>query len=287
MVFKAEIKTLHIWSHPESSVHFLEIARRGGEWQADIHLPIQNQERVEVSDEIKTKFLATGYSVKERMEDDGHITLSIHHRNKTPEDVAIKLQELGLAKGNAHSIQEPLTDTKALIQNTAGTVGKMVDYVKDPARANGLLFLAAEACLLMAGKGNDNKNWRELENVMQSLAGGLWMSQSLAYLFIAEKGEERILKDFKKQLKQDSPNGSLLPDLSKAEVLGSKPATTTTGKAVKWVKDNPIQFGAMANNLGMFAFMGHALLRRNSKMAILKDPKSTEEAIKGANKYIK
>ncbi|MFN8930561.1 MAG: hypothetical protein ACK5WQ_09420, partial [Alphaproteobacteria bacterium] len=154
------------------------------------------------------------------------------------------------------------------LQSTQNAIDKLDDVVKDPAQANGLIFTVAEAFLTLAGLGNKSGQkesfWTKIKqprNYLQSLAGGLYLGQSITYLTLAKSNDQRSFEQLKDKVTRTSGKEHSLLDLRyQPEIDQSKAGSLT--KIGDYFKKYPIQVGAVLNDIGMAAYMGHAIFTR-------------------------
>lgn len=268
---------LHLFDAPESQIRFLELSMGTNEWRARIHVPRDMGDARNISRQLEQR----GYRVTRERADNDYTILSIHHMGPSP-DVAGLFKEYGLTSGVGHVIQNPIMSAQNLIGTITDTLRDVGQKLKDPARANGLIYLTAEMFLLRAAGGNPHGKWYNSKNLLQGLSASLFLSQSAAYLFWAKKGDDRILADFDKQLLSDSPES--LQRIGDAPALNERPSTGLTNHIKRALEDHPIQTGAMLNNAGMVAYIGHALLERRYRRTILRNNPTDLDALKYVNK---
>lgn len=267
----ASVQHIDIWQDPESKIAFLESVLHGKNWRADIHVASADAKRLAQLPNIRHKLEEKGFKTKTIKDDDGHAILRLLHVDN-PQDVKSVFERHGMVTGTAHTIAQPVVAMKDVIKDTVSSASHAAEYLKDPARANGFMFLLAELFITLGNTtAKFGSPWHP-KNLLMSASGAAFASQSLAYLFVAKKGDERIAAEAKKQFAEMKDNGNILPDLTQAEIIGSKPATSVTGKAYSWVRDHPIQYGAWANNIGMLGLIGYALMEMRFRKNIIKTP---------------
>lgn len=254
---------LHVWQDPESKIRFLETILHGKNWRSDIHVPALDVPRVRQMAALSQSLQKRGYHVERIAHEDGHQILRIEHEHN-PQNLERLLRDYGYVTGAAHVLQSPLVAVKDLIGDISRRLEQGVNYLKDPARANGLIFLTSEAFITASSLGAKDGKWHDPKNLLLSVAGSLFLSQSATYLFLAKKGNERIVDDFTDKLNkaQQHMGDSLLPELAKAPPINAKKASGLVDKVSDFFNAYPIQIGAMANNLGMLAFLGAFWLER-------------------------
>lgn len=263
-------RTIQIWDDPASKIAFLETVMHGKSWKADIHFPALDAERAKRMVEIREQLLKKGYEVEQIADQDGHQILRIKH-DHDPQDLAHLFKNYGLVTGTAHVIQKPLVAAKDIVLDAQRRISQGVNYIMDPARANGLIFLTSEAFITASSLGAKEGKWYDPKNLLLSVAGSLFLSQSATYLFLAKKGNERILDDFNARLEsaRHQMGNTLLPELAKAPAVNEQKSSGFINKISDFFNAYPIQIGAMANNLGMVAFLGAFFLERRFQQSYL------------------
>ncbi len=256
-----------LYDDPSSQIRFLETALGSQEWRARIHVPDFAEDQQEAASRLTQNLKKRGFKVHEAQDSDGHITLSIHHLGDAP-NISGLLRDYGFTTGAAHVVRNPITSLKALLGSVNEGVNHAQDYIKDPARANGAIFLTAEGFLFAAAGGNPHGKWYTPKNLLQGVSASCFLSQSAAYMFWAKKGDDRIAGDYKEQL--GTVNDGDFSQLLEAKQLTSRPTNHLFDGARRVLEDHPIQTGAMLNNAGMLAYMGHAILEREHRKGLLK-----------------
>ncbi|MFO0109108.1 MAG: hypothetical protein ACK52W_01040, partial [Alphaproteobacteria bacterium] len=208
-----------------------------------------------------------GYLVNSILTDKGETILKIHHLGVDSKlrDIA---RETSLSGTLTQMARHPLIPLRNTLQITQNAIDKLDDVVKDPAQANGLIFTVAEAFLTLAGLGNKSGQkesfWSKIKqprNYLQSLAGGLYLGQSITYLTLAKSNDQRSFEQLKDKVTRTSGKEHSLLDLRyQPEIDQSKAGSLT--KIGDYFKKYPIQVGAVLNDIGMAAYMGHAIFTR-------------------------
>lgn len=255
--------TLQIWDDPESKISFLETVMHGKNWKTDLHFPAIDTARIRRMVEIKEHLITKGYEVEQISHQDGHQILRVSH-HETPQDLGRLFHDYGLVTGTAHIIQQPFVAAKDVAIDVAHRLQQGLNYIKDPARANGLIFLTSEAFITASSLGAKDGKWSDPKNLLLSVAGSLFLSQSATYLFLAKKGNERVMDDFTARLNDAKQHlgDSILPELASVAPVNAKKSTGLVNRISDFFNAYPIQIGAMANNLGMVAFLGAFFLER-------------------------
>lgn len=254
---------LHHYDDPRSQIRFLELTLGDREWRARIHLPPASDKAADIMRELRRH----GYKVTPAQEEDGSQVLELHHFGKAP-DIPSLFRRYGLTYGAGYLIENPSQALRAAGIGLNGAAQNATAITRDPARLNGLTYLTAEAFLMRAAGGNPHGKWYHPKNLLQGISATFYMSQSLAYMFWARKGHDRIEADLKKQLSK-SENGEF-DALADALPLNERIRPSAIGKVRAILEDHPIESGAMLNNAGMAAYISHALLERRHRLEILK-----------------
>lgn len=259
-----EQRNLQIWTDPESKIRFLETVMHDKKnWRADIHVATLDTAGARHLAELTQKLKHKGYEVEHITHDDGHQILRLKHHHD-PQDLGRLFHDYGFVTGAAHLISRPLVAVKDIIVDAQHRVEEGINYLKDPARANGLIFLTSEAFITASSLGAKEGKWHDPKNLLLSVAGSLFLSQSATYLFLAKKGNERVMDDMQARIRGSikKDGDTLLPELGAAPLITAKKSSGIADKVSDFFNAYPIQIGAMANNLGMMAFLGAFWLER-------------------------
>jgi hypothetical protein len=260
--------TIASWENPEEELRFLEETLHGKDWRAEIIYPANQPAASIQSQQMRRSLEEKGYLVNAIFNDKGETILKIHHLGVGSKlrDIA---RETSLTGTLAQMARHPLIPVKNTIQSAQNAIDKLDDVVKDPAQANGLIFTVAEGFLTFAGLGNKSGQkenfWTKIKqprNYLQSLAGGLFLGQSLTYLTLAKSNDQRSFDQLKHKVAQvsDQEDASLL-DLHYTPNT-DQPKHGAFDKVGDYLKKYPIQIGAAMNDLGMAAYIGHAIFTR-------------------------
>lgn len=268
---KTHSHSLHLYDDPRSQIHFLELTLGDREWRATVHVPPQFGGAASIRRELESR----GYVVAQTQDAQGHTELSLHHLGASP-DVPKLFKDYGLTHGASYVISHPVVAAKTLVSGATNAAASL----RDPARLNGLVYLTSEAFLLRAAAGNPHGHWYTPKNFMQGLSASCLLSQSLAYLFLAKKGEDKILGDLSQRLDvtgaSDGSNSGFNA-LAGAPIIHEEPRHGVLGKVRGLIEEHPIQAGAIFNNAGMIAYLGHAILERRFRQGLLKiNPHDTD-----------
>lgn len=287
MTDNTEDSIIQLWNDPESKIRFLEWSLHGQEWQASIPYSPKDPRQLKEIIRIETLLKNSGYKLKRTTDKEGQNALVIHHLGEKAR-ISKLLHEHGAVSGMGYMLQHPLHALKSVVAGTHRATDKGLDFFHDPAHANGLMFIAAEIALLFAGTSNRHGGILHPKNLLQSVAGGLWLSQSAAYLFLAEKGDTRIFNGLKKEISKSDGHLADFEQLEHAPIIGNKKPSNILSKLKGRIEDHPIEFGAIINCLGMGVFMAHAVLEKKFNQKLLSEASKYSAAdIESATKYLK
>lgn len=280
-----EKRAIHLFDNPESKIRFLEMVYGDKEWTAKVHVPpyiVQSDRQIS---RLETQLHKANIRYSKTRDADGYLIYDLHHAGTQPNLLRF-FKKHGLTAGVGYSISHPLGAAKELFRGIGDGLEAAKGYVGDPARANGLIFLTAEAFLIMAAGGNKHGKWTDPKNFLQGTAGTLFASQSAAYLFWAKRGDERIASDLAHQL---SPTDTAFQPLNWDKLahkrdLSEREPSSALGKTRKYLEDHPIQTGALLNNAGMLAYISHAVLERRHQQQILQHDPTNHHAQKYISK---
>jgi hypothetical protein len=255
------------WERPEEELRFLKETLKDKDWRAEIIYPANQPAAQLQSQRMQRTLEDQGYLVNSIITDKGETILKIHHLGVDSKlrDIA---RETSLSGTLTQIARHPLIPLRNTLQITQNAIDKLDDVVKDPAQANGLIFTVAEGFLTFAGLGNKSGQkesfWTKIKqprNYLQSLAGGLYLGQSLTYLTLAKSNDQRSFDQLKHKVAQISGQDASLLDLHYTPQT-DKPKHGAFEKIGDYLKKYPIQIGAAMNDLGMVAYMGHAIFTR-------------------------
>ncbi|MCE3006313.1 MAG: hypothetical protein LW853_05710 [Rickettsiales bacterium] len=255
------------WERPEEELRFLKETLKDKDWRAEIIYPANQPAAQLQSQRMQRTLEDQGYLVNSILTDKGETILKIHHLGVDSKlrDIA---RETSLSGTLTQIARHPLIPLRNTLQSAQNAIDKLDDVVKDPAQANGLIFTVAEAFLTLAGLGNKSGQkesfWTKIKqprNYLQSLAGGLYLGQSITYLTLAKSNDQRSFEQLKDKVTRTSnQEHSLLELRYQPESDQSKPSPLR--KIGDYFRKYPIQIGAVLNDIGMVAYMGHAFFTR-------------------------
>ena len=191
------------WERPEEELRFLKETLKDKDWRAEIIFPANQPAAQLQSQRMQRTLEDQGYLVNSILTDKGETILKIHHLGVDSKlrDIA---RETSLSGTLTQMARHPLIPLRNTLQSAQNAIDKLDDVVKDPAQANGLIFTVAEAFLTLAGLGNKSGQkesfWTKIKqprNYLQSLAGGLYLGQSITYLTLAKSNDQRSFEQLK------------------------------------------------------------------------------------------
>ncbi len=275
-----------IWDDAQSKVQFLQSGFKGKDWRTTLVYPY-TPGHIKDADVVRARLSARGFLIKQGRDECGNLTLTIHHTGDGTQ-VTDVLKSEGLVKGAGHLISKPLIPLDNLVSGIGDTITRAMTMLNDPARASSGFYLAAESILLFAGFGNRYGHWLSPKNMLQNLAGALWLSQSSSYLAFAKRQDEVALETLNKQFNQLRQHNENPLDADQWNMPDKQNPTTLTGKARQLLEEHPIQMGAVLNNAGMLAHMMHTVLERGTRKGILANTsKHSATVVKEARDYVK
>ena len=285
---------IRVWENPASKIQFMESVFKGKDWQTTLVYP-RSAQNLNNLKQVKQTLESRGYLTQEGQDDSGNLLLRVHHTGKNT-DLLKVIQDHGLSKGLSYSMKHPGVPLSYVVTGLQNSIDSLDDVLKSPPRITGLAFIAAESFLALSGLGNKHGKFFTPHNFLQSLAGTLFLSQSLLFLGFGKSDDERAFNDFRQQFEKNPLGGNIDTAFHSlnAEMRHSKKeendANSLGGKAVQVLRDYPIQIGGLLNSLGMLAYMGHAIFyRKYFKTEMLERGAAgtlTKEFAQDANKYI-
>lgn len=291
--------TYYVWDDPESKIQFLEETLHGKDWKVTVIYPDHDEASLKKRAEAKAELSARGYLLREGEDDCGHATLELHHLGEgtRPTDI---VKEMGLVKGTMHMGSHPLLPLRYLLGAGQDTVQWVEKVMHDPAQANGFINSIAEIFLVLGGlSANQSKikidfqhGARNTSSHLQTLSGLLFWAQSLTYLFIAKNNEQVTLDHLRRKVDRIQDDGGDITDI-RFDLHKDRPSTGIGHAVTSFLRRYPVQIGALFNDLGMIAYMGHATAEKKWKNAFLTDPHTQANAahlgnqIKLASDYTK
>lgn len=269
-----------ITDHPEAKISFLEESLMGKDWRAVVLFGVEGGLPASSLPVLRESLGSRGYLVSEARDPAGKPILNIHHLGN-----GTYIADVSREAGNGRGISYALTHPWILFQKPthyAKLGGRwLVGSLTDPARANGIINTVAEVFLISAGKGAQYGKFTDPKNALLSSAGLSWFGQSITYLIFGKNNEQRAYERIERKLSQVSQAGQ---DITKVAFEADKDRDArgawATFKAFMYRFTVPI--GAMLNNMGMVAYLGHAWLERKHHLAQIK----LNPADEMARKYI-
>lgn len=269
-----------IYDHPESKIRFLEQTLTDKDWRATIVLPRD----ADALQEISKALIQRGYVVKPSTNDMGEATLEIHHIGSDTPPTEL-LRDSGFFHGMAHAVANPATTLQAPLHYGKKGYDWTIGALHDPARANGIINVVAEGFLTAAGATAKTGKSTDIKNALQTFSGFNFLSQSLTYLLFAKNNENRALGIIKNKLKKTTMAGGDVTDLHYDPTQDTE-KDDFVNRVSRFMRRYPVTIGAMLNNIGMVAYMGHAYFERKYHMGVLAAPPHNAEAVKAARNYI-
>jgi hypothetical protein len=266
---------IYIFDHPESRVHFLEATLDGKDWRATIVYPDATVTSQQALLATKSALENRGYVLQSGQDAYGHATLDVHHLGVGITPVEL-IREVGLGRGVVHTLMHPAMSLGEYLDRGQRMLQHGVKLAHDPARANGLLYMLAEGFLIFAGFGNKHGNILQLKNALQSLGGAFFFGQSGLYALFAKNNDEIALDSIAKKI-DGIKVGKV--DFSRIhyDPLQDMPQPGIGHAIIRTLHKYPIQIGALFNDIGMMAYLGHAILERKSwQRVLLTDPHNAQ-----------
>lgn len=255
------------WENPEERVRFLEETLRGKDWRARIIYPASRPEALASYQRTRSVLEARGYIVTSARNEAGDLVLDLHHLGKGTR-VRDIVAETGVIGALGYMVRRPFIPLGRAVKHTQDAIDTLDDVVKDPAQANGLIFTVAEGFLTLAGLGNASghresflEKMRQPRNFLQSLAGSLYLGQSLTYLTLARSNDQRAFDQVKEKVTHLASQEKKLLEV-RYDAAIDQPKTGLGQRIGDFFRSYPIQIGVIANNLGGLAYMGHAVFAR-------------------------
>lgn len=266
-----QTREIYVYDHPESKIRFLEMTLRGQDWRLRIAYPANDPKAISNIAAVRAACDRKGYVLKDGTDASGNSTLELHHLGEGGNPRQL-LSELGLVRGTGHLITHPSITIDALTQGTHGIAKKTWQVVRDPARANGLIYLGAEGFLVNSGK-----------SILQKIAYSFFLAQSSVYLFFAQNNNDASFEQYRKKLDTTLKNGGTAESVE-FEAQSDKESKGLLRTVGNYVRRYPIQIGAAFNDIGMGVYALRSLYKKREYADIIAkkipaDAKLLEEAI--------
>lgn len=263
-------------------VEFLEEMLDGQEWRVAVAYaatPASLGQRMQDQEYYARK----GYVVRPR-EEQGTPLLEIHRLGIGTTPLGL-WQEMGFAKGTQRMLKNPMIPLHSVGEWGGRAVHWVDRSLHDPAQANGVINLAAESFLFFAGSGTKEGTMRDRKNWLQSLSALFFFAQSAVYALLAKTNDEVAIDHLKYKFGRMARAGQ---DVT---AIGFDAATDTERPSLmhsvmKFIRRYPVQIGAIFNDMGMLAYIGHVRANRAWNRNILADPASSEKRRADALKYV-
>jgi hypothetical protein len=242
-------REIYVYDHPESKIRFLETTLRGQDWRLRIAYPANDPKASDNIAAVRAACQRKGYVLNDTTDTNGSRILELHHLGEGGHPGQL-LNELGLAKGTAHLITHPSITIDALAEGAQNLGKKMWHVARDPARANGIIYLAAEGFLVTSGK-----------TLLQSIAYTFFLLQSLTYLTVAKNNNDSSFDQYKKKLDSTLRQGGSAESLH-FEPTKDKESSGFVRNTINVIRRYPIQIGAAFNDIGMGIYMLRSLRKK-------------------------
>ena len=263
------ITHISAWDDPESQIRFLEDTLHGKDWRVHVaysgDMP-QAQQQMRAARQL---YEQRGYLVRESVGSNHEPILELHHLGEGTRSLSV-LNEAGSLRGLGKLAMHPSIPLKHLSNGLLHVAKWFDDSLHDPARANGVINMTAEYFLLEAAKVKKENSkgiitsegtWRSPKNLLQRISGLLFFGQSLLYAFAAKNNDDVALDHLKDKIVNSHQRGYDITDLH-FDATTDKEPTGAWHSFRKFLGRYPVQIGAALNDLGMMAYMGHAVAQR-------------------------
>ncbi len=248
----------------DSRLQFLEEVLPNKDWRTSIVFQDSSDTSLARLAEMKAMLEQRRYIVNIAHDDRQRPLLQIHHIGRDTTLLSI-LQERGIGSATKYMAAHP----GAMLGKAGdGIVKTARELSSDPARLNGFAFTLAELFLTSAGLFNKKdpipKNMmplRKRANLLQSIAGSLFLGQSLTYLLLARSNDEMTMDQIRGKVNERLKSGSPIEHIG-YNAQADKPDSGPLGQLSSFIRKYPIQIGAMFNVTGMFVYIGHVLTEK-------------------------
>ena len=257
-------------------IQFLREALPDKDWRTSIIFPDSSPASHAKLEALKQQLADDSRNIiKTRSNERQQLVLEIHHMGHDTTLDAI-LREKGIGPGLGYMAAHPAGMAAKAVDTAGKTIGLLG---RDPARLNGFIFTFAEFFLATAGLFGNSKQpiperlmpMRKRANLLQTVAGNLFLGQSLIYLLLARNNDEIAMDQIRGKVNDRLKTSGAVEDIS------YNPQTDRSDKGVLgaiggFIRRYPIQIGALFNVTGMFVYIGHVFQERK----LLKEVQSLE-----------
>lgn len=245
-----------ISDRPESKIHFLEQSLAGQDWRATVIFAGADAQSLVDQKTLENHLLNRGYLVERATNEQGQPTLNVHHLGQGS-NISDIFREAGFLRGAGYALSHPAVPFQKPVDYSAKAFDWLAGSVHNPARANGVINTTAEVFLTAAGPSAKSGKKTDIKNVLQTGAGASFLTQSAIYLLFGKNNEDRAFQRIEQKLDKTIAKGE---DISavRFDQEQDKKSATLKDKITEKVMRYPVQIGAMANNIGMGLYLGHA-----------------------------
>ncbi len=281
-------RELFVYDHPESKIRFLEQTLHGQDWRLRVGFAPNDPKSTEHIEAIRAACARKGYLVKTVSLRDGQAVLDIHHLGEGTKPSQV-IAEMGAARGLAHLVTHPTLTFDALIEGAKGGGKTAFHVLRDPARANGFMYLVGEAFMMSSGftkKGGVSRGkWSDPHNFLQSLAYSMFGLQSLTYLFVAKNNNDMAFEQYRKKLDETIKAGGTAEDV-RFNTNKDTEQQTLWHRTKSFMQRYPIQMGALFNDIGMGIYIVRSMkLKKWYENILAKKTPASAELMANAKKY--
>ena len=263
--FMAEAPNIKPTETDDIGVQFLQEALPDKDWRTTVTFPDNSPASLAKLQALHDRLSGDSrYLITDKVNAQNQPVMQIHHMGHDTR-IATILQEMGPVRGLGYMAAHPV----GMAAKTGTAIGKAArELGNDPARLNGFIFTFAEFFLATAGIFGNSKQpiphklqpMRKRANLLQTVAGNLFLGQSLIYLLLARSNDEIAMDQVRHKVKAKLENGSA----EAIENIAYNPQTDKSNQGVfgaigGFIRRYPIQIGALFNVTGMFVYIAHVL----------------------------